>query len=60
MDELKELRDALHGCADAVDGMIELSEREANGEKITEEEKESVQGKMILKFLKMSQLSEKI
>jgi hypothetical protein len=60
LEELKELRDTLIDCANAVDGMIKLSERESNGEKITDEEKEAVQGKMIMKFLKMSQLSETI
>lgn len=57
---LKELRDALFGCANVVDEMIKLDERETNGEKITEEEKENVQGKMIMRFLKMQQLAEKM
>lgn len=60
MDGLKELRDTLNECANAVDEIIKLSERESSGERITDEEKESAQGKMIMKFIKMQQLSEKM
>jgi hypothetical protein len=58
--DLKELRDTLFECANAVDEIIKLSERESDGEKITDEEKETAQGKMIMKFLKMQQLSTKM
>lgn len=60
MEDLKELRDTFIECANVVDELIKVGERESNGEKISEEEQESIQGRLIMKFLKMQQLSEKM
>lgn len=58
MDDLIKLRDSLTECASAVDEVIKASEREAKGEKISKEEEESIQGKLVLRFLKMQQLAD--
>lgn len=60
MNELKDIRNALIECANVVDEVIKIDERESKGEKVSNEEKESIQGKMVMKFIKMQQLSQSL
>ena len=54
--DLKKTRDIFQKIVDILDEGIELDKREANGEKISEEEVEAWQGKLMVAMVKLQSL----
>ena len=54
--DLKKTRDKFQKIVDILDEGIEIDKREANGEKISEEEVEAWQGKLMVAMVKLQSL----
>ena len=54
--DLRKARDVFQKIVDILDQVIEMDEREANGEKISEEESEAWAGKLMVAMVKLQAL----